>query len=312
MGSKSSPRRGRKESVSRSRDRTLPRRSRSANAPAREALLDEAPAGAGSILKALRILEEVVATGRPASVAEISTLLNYSKPTTHRIASFLEEFGYLEREPDGRRLIESGRFIDLALQVLMAAAQRPDRRQILNWVVEQTGETCNFGVMNRGELVYLDRVESEWPLGLRFEPGSRVPIHCTAIGKLFLSALGEESLDALLKTTRLTKYTDATITDQDKLRKTLAGIRKAGVSIDNQEFMSGVVCIAVPVFDQAGRMRAGLAISAPEARMSAEHALEHAPVLRAAAAKMQAAMFSSVKDAGDGEPEEADDLLKIV
>lgn len=260
----------------------------------REARGEEAPAGAGSILKALRILEEVVSNDGPMSVAQLSTNLDYSKPTTHRIATFLEEFGFLEREPGGRRFVESQRLIDLSLTVLLSAAQRPNRHGILNWVVEQTGETCNFGIMHRGELVYLDRVEAEWPLGLRFEPGSRVPLHCTAIGKLFLSMLPSESRETLLKTIRLTKYTDNTLVDPNALQASLEQIRKQGVSVDNQEFMYGVVCVAVPVYDADGKLRAGLAISAPEARMGAERALEHVPVLRAAAARMQDAMFSSV------------------
>ncbi len=266
-----------------------------------------APAGAGSILKALRILEKIVHHARPISVAELTTILDYSKPTTHRIATFLEEFGYLEREPGGRRFIESQRLVDLALNVLLAASQRPNRHGILNWVVENTGETCNFGIMHRGELVYLDRVETDWPLGLRFESGSRVPLHCTAIGKLLLSMSSGDSLDSLLKTIRLTKYTDTTIVDEKELRASLAEIRKAGFSIDNQEFMCGVVCIAVPVFDSTGQMRAGLAISAPEARMSAHQAVEHAPLLRAAAAKMQAAMFTPVGHTSDDEAGRDDD-----
>ncbi|MEM8743495.1 MAG: IclR family transcriptional regulator [Pseudomonadota bacterium] len=265
-------------------------------ARAKDSSIDDAPAGAGSIFKALHILERIVETPTPVSVAELATTLELSKPTTHRIATFLEDFGYLEREPDGRRFIESQRLIDLSLNVLFAAAQRPNRHGILEWVVEETGETCNLGIMDHGELVYLDRVEAEWPLGLRFEPGSRVPLHCTAIGKLFLSMQPDESLEALLKTLRLAKYTEMTKTDAGALRSNLAEIRKAGVSIDNQEFMSGVVCIAVPVFDPAGRMRAGLAISAPEARVSATRVLDYAPVLRAAAARMQTAMFSQVSD----------------
>ena len=274
---------------------------------AKDPSIEDAPAGAGSIFKALHILERIVETPAPVSVAELATTLGLSKPTTHRIATFLEDFGYLEREPDGRRFIESQRLIDLSLNVLFAAAQRPNRHGILEWVVEQTGETCNLGIMDHGELVYLDRVEAEWPLGLRFEPGSRVPLHCTAIGKLFLSMQSDENLEALLKSLRLTKYTEMTKTDASTLRINLTKIRKAGVSIDNQEFMSGVVCIAVPVFDPAGRMRAGLAISAPEARVSAARVVEYAPVLRAAAARMQAAMFSSI----DGETANTGELLQV-
>jgi len=265
----------------------------------RDIPLDGVPAGAGSILKALRILEKIVDSSSPVSVAQLATILNFSKPTTHRIANFLQEFGFLEREVGGRRFIESQRLIDLALKVLLAAAQRPNRRGILNWVVEKTGETCNFGIMHGDELVYLDRVETEWPLGLRFESGSRVPVHCTAMGKLFLSNLSDTALSALLKTMRLTKYTDSTIVSESVLRAKLKEIQQAGISIDDQEFMYGVVCVAVPVLDPSGEICASVAISAPEARMSAGQALEHAPVLRAAAAKMQAAMFTPIENTAD-------------
>ncbi|WP_224406081.1 IclR family transcriptional regulator [Afifella sp. IM 167] len=268
----------------------------------------EPPSSAKSTLKALQILEAVVAGGRPVSVAELSSGLAYSKPTTHRIATFLEEQGYLEREFGSRRFIASQRLIELALNVLIAAAQRPTRRSILNWVVEQTGETCNIGVMHNGELVYIDRVESHWPLGLRFEPGSRVPLHCTAIGKLVLSQLPEEALTKLLGTLRLARYTDNTVTDQAELRRRLEEISRAGFSIDNQEFMSGVVCVAVPIFDASGRACAGLAISAPEARMSAERAEEHVAVLRAAAAQMQETILASPP--GRSPAEEAEELVK--
>lgn len=311
MNSKSTVQDTSKDNVSPSAERVAKDRAGNGGMNVGDASLDEAPAGAGSILKALRILENIVDNPGPVSVAQLATALNFSKPTTHRISNFLEEFGFLEREAGGRRFIESQRLIDLALKVLLAAAQRPNRRGILNWVVEKTGETCNFGIMHRGELVYLDRVESEWPLGLRFEPGSRVPIHCTAMGKMFLSTLSESALNSLLKTIRLTKYTNSTIVSEAVLRGKLAEIRQAGISIDDQEFMYGVVCIAVPVFDPSGEVCACVAISAPEARMSAEQALEHAPLLRAAAAKMQAAMFTPVESTVGGRRGKAGGLLNI-
>ena len=303
MGSKRAAPRNNDDTASHSPETAMSHPIREGHANDRNGQSLEAPAGAGSILKALRILEHIVESSKPMSVAELSTVLSYSKPTTHRIATFLEEFGFLEREPDGRRFVESQRLIDMSLNVLLAAARRPDRHAILEWVVGQTGETCNLGIMHRGELVYLDRVEAEWPLGLRFEPGSRVPLHCTAIGKLFLSMQPEDALSSLFRAVRLTKYTDSTITDQKTLKSGLTNIRKTGISVDDQEFMYGVVCIAVPVLDPSGRMRAGLAISAPEARMSKERALEYVPVLRAAAAKMQTAMFTPVgnEEVGDSD-----------
>ncbi len=240
----------------------------------------------GSTAKALGILEAVVASARPASIAELSSLLGLSKPTGHRIASTLEELGFLKREPGTRRFIEGDRLVALALSVLEAAAKRGPRHAILQALSKEIGETCNLGVLAGNEVVYLDRVEAEWPLGLRFEPGSRVPAHCTAIGKMFLSRMETRRGRQFVRTVPLRRYTDNTITDPDRLLKELERIREHDVATDNQEFMSGVVCVAVPVLGPGNRMCAAVALSAPEARLTLEQALDHVPALRRAAKQL--------------------------
>mgnify|MGYP003694185515 CR=1 FL=1 len=79
--------------------------------------------------------------------------------------------------------------VQLGLGIVAASMLRAPRHAILEALSQTIGETCNFGVMTGSHVVYLDRVESAWPFGLRFEPGSRVPLHCTSMGKLFLSQL---------------------------------------------------------------------------------------------------------------------------
>jgi len=129
---------------------------------------------------------------------------------------------------------------------------------------------------------------------LRFEPGSRVPLHCTAIGKLLLSQLPEEPLEAHLANGPLTRYTATTITDPRRLKDELRRIRKQGYSTDNQEFMSGVVCIAVPVQGpRNGQACAGLAISAAEARLTLAGVKRFLPDLRQAAGKLSRSLTGS-------------------
>lgn len=240
----------------------------------------------GSTAKALRILEAVADDGRPVSIAELSAMLRLSKPTAHRIGTALESLGYLEREPGSRRFIEGKRLVQLALKVLRAAAARGPRHGILKSLSETIGETCNTGVMSGTEVVYLDRVEAAWPLGLRFEPGSRVPLHCTSLGKLFLSHLPEDQLRGFISALPLRRYTQNTITGADRLAAEVTAIRRSGVSVDDQEFMSGVVCVAVPIVGADGRLLAGVAWSAPEARMTLEQARAYVPMLREAARKL--------------------------
>src|SRR6202043_1411398 len=100
----------------------------------------------------------------------------------------------------------------LGLDIVAASMSRAPRHAILQSLSQQIGETCNFGVMAGSHVVYLDRVESAWPFGLRFEPGSRVPLHCTSMGKLFLSLLPKQKRAMLLRAAPLHPYTANTIT----------------------------------------------------------------------------------------------------
>jgi DNA-binding IclR family transcriptional regulator len=242
---------------------------------------------AGAVPKALRVLEAVAERKHPLAIAEIAAALDLPQPTAHRIVTALEKLGFVAREPGRRRVVEGRRLVGLGLNVLQAAAGSGARHAVLAALAKKTGESCNLGVMAGGNVVYVDRVESQWPLGLRFEPGSRVPLHCTAIGKLLLSQLPEEALEAQLANGPLTRYTATTITDPRRLKAELKRIRRQGYSTDNQEFMSGVVCIAVPVpGPRDGRVCAGLAISAAEARLTLAGAKRFLPDLREAAARI--------------------------
>ena len=241
---------------------------------------------AGAMPKALHLLEAVAERTRPLSIAELATMLGLSLPTAHRIVTALEGLGFLSREPGKRRIIEGNRLVSLGLTVLQVAVASGIRHAVLESLAAQTGESCNLGVIAGGNLFYLDRVETHWPLGLRFEPGSRVPLHCTAIGKLLLSQMPEKSLDGYLSHGQLVRYTPTTITDSRRLREELKRVHKQGYSTDNQEFMSGVVCVAVPVYGPNGQVCAGIAISAPEARLTLKRAEGFLPQLRVAARQL--------------------------
>ncbi len=234
-------------------------------------------------IKALAIIETLATARRPLGVSEISVLQGMPKPTAHRIVRMLEREGLLQREPGKRRFVPGARLLRLGLGIISASMLRAPRHAILEALSNEVGETCNFGVMVGSHVVYLDRVESAWPLGLRFEPGSRVPLHCTAMGKLFLSMLPPRKRAALIRAIPLHRYTENTMTDAARLGRELDKIRALKISTDNQEFLAGVVCVAVPVNGRNGQPVAALAISAPLARMTLEQGLRHVSRLQDAA-----------------------------
>lgn len=236
--------------------------------------------------KAFSILEAITAVSEPTPLSKIIRVTGITKPTAHRIVTLLIDMGFVERDSTGLGFIEGGKMIELAHRAVAAAAPRSMRHAVLQGLSEDTGETCNFGILTGAEVIYLDRVEAKWPLGLRFETGSRVPAHCTAIGKLLLSRLADDYLENLLESVPLTRYTNNTLTDMDRLFGALQDIRRDGIGIDDQEFMAGVVCVAVPVEGPDGFCYGGIAISAPEARMSLNQVLGFVPQMKQAAARL--------------------------
>ena len=240
----------------------------------------------GATGKAFSALEVVSQNPQPTSMAEITRLTGMTKPTAHRIVNLLVDMGFLQRDGFGGGFIEGDSLVGLAHRILAVAAPRSLRHTILKRMSELVGETCNYGVLSGGEVVYLDRVEGKWPLGLRFDAGSRVPAHCTAIGKLMLSRLPEHELTDMIEAMPLSSYSTNTITEPEILIEALAEIRRDGIGTDNQEFMHGVVCVAVPVIGEDGRSLGGIAISAPEARMTLNQMLGYVPQMRDAARRL--------------------------
>ncbi len=244
--------------------------------------------GGGSALKVFAVLETVASAQRPLAISELAALLDVPKPTMHRIVRQLDVEGLLQREPHSRVYGPGPRLVSFALGTVRSSMRSAPRHAVLEALSAKVGETCNFGMIAGNAVLYLDRVEASWPFGLRFESGSRVPVHCTSVGKLMLSVLPRRRRDALINATTLARYTENTITDPDKLNAEIEEIRRRGYSVDNQEFLAGVVCLAVPVRDAKGVVCAGLAISAPHARMSVPEAIAHLPAMEEAAKQLAA------------------------
>ena len=234
-------------------------------------------------LRAIAALEIIVRADRPISLTEVMTEVDLPKPTVYRILALLEHSGMLLREPDGKRYTVGPRLARFGTEILMNSSVRGSRHAILQRLVDELGETCNFTMLDGSEVVYLDRVETVSPLRMNLQPGSRVPLHCTASGKLFLAMLSRARRARLLDHLPLQRHTEKTIVDRDKLELELEHIRRRKSSTDNEEYLAGLICVAVPVLSRDGKPCASVAVHAPIARMSLDQALAHLPALRRAA-----------------------------
>jgi DNA-binding IclR family transcriptional regulator len=248
----------------------------------------EADAGGGSAAeRALRIVASVAEAGVGLTLADLSTRLSLPKATLHRQCSALLAQGFLARDVDPLRYVVGPALRRLALDTLNHGHVRALRHRVLEDLVADVQETCNFTTLDGAEVLYLDRVEARWPLRLTLDVGSHVPLHCTASGKLFLAHLPPPQVDELLGEAPLPAPTRNTLTTMARLQREFDEIRRAGYSTDREEFIAGLIAVAVPVFDDEGALRAAIALHAPSARMSLEEAIRQLPRLQQAAERMR-------------------------
>lgn len=237
--------------------------------------------------RSLRLLSTLASAGRALTLAELCEQLALPKATVHRLCQQLLDGGYLARDVDERTFVTGSALRQLAFDTLNHGVARGLRHEVLSAVVAQVGETCNFTTLEGTRVLYLDRVEAHWPLRLTLEVGSHVPLHCTASGKLFLALMPTAQRDALLEQLDLAGMTPNTLTTAQQLREECDQIVRQGYANDREEFIAGLIAVAVPVLDAQDRPRAAIALHAPSARMSLAQAQGKLPSLHAAAARMR-------------------------
>ena len=240
-----------------------------------------------SALRVLGILEAVAASSAPMTATEINQILKLPKPTIHRLCMMLENHGYLQPRLDGRGYLPGERLSTMAMGVFSNNDHwRTERHGILQRLSEKIGETCNISIPVGSEIVYFDRVETHWPLRIQLKKNDHVPIYCTASGKLFLNNLPSSKRTRLISRLHYVQHTPNTITDKEQLKQELKRLRKLGIGADNEEFMHGMVAVAVPLKNADGQFYGALAMHAPSARMSMQKAMENIPTMRESAKEL--------------------------
>lgn len=238
-------------------------------------------------LRLLYLIEQVAQEGMPVTSSALSAALGLPKPTVHRLLATAEQEGFLQRDLDGYSFGPGARTRRLSANVLSSQRLRTERLLVLRWLAEAVGETCNLAAPGRYGMVYLDRVETHWPLRIQLPVGTQVPFHCTASGKMYLSSLRTDKLQRLMKMLPLDKRTKKTITDVDGLSDEMATIREKGYSTDNEEFMDGMAAIAVPIRDDQKRLLSTLSLHAPIQRMDLNDLVASLAVLKEAASRLE-------------------------
>ncbi|WP_115683709.1 MULTISPECIES: IclR family transcriptional regulator [Cupriavidus] len=247
------------------------------------------PDGDTPALRLFGLLEVIAEKDQSFNLQALVEETGLPKPTLHRMLQQLEAAGLIQRNGDGRQYGTGLRLRRLAENLLLNSTSHGARHMVLRRLVEEVGESCNLTAFSGGEVLYLDRVETAAPLRFYLHPGSRVPAHCSATGKLFLAQLAPAQRQRLLANVELERYTQNTLTDHGQLEAELERVKRDGYAMDDEEFLPGLVCIGVlvPAAD-GGKSNLGLALQAPVMRVSRDKAVQLLPALQRAAAALAA------------------------
>jgi DNA-binding IclR family transcriptional regulator len=226
------------------------------------------------VAKALGIADLLALKQRPMSLGEIANEMGMPKSTCHGLISTMLDLGYLQQSSFdgcyrlGIKFFEIGSVVANSWDVNRVAL--PFIRQL----VDEVSETVHLVTLDEGEVLYIYKHESNNSIRIVSEVGTRLPAHCTGVGKALLAYLQSYEVDNIIKTKGLKRYTKNTITDPNILKAELEKIRVRGYAVDNGEIMSSLRCVAAPIMDHEGKALAAISVSGPFSRFDGDGFLQ--------------------------------------
>ena len=224
-----------------------------------------------TIEKVSSILDILGQYPKGISIRDLSAGLRLPKGTTHRLLSSLNYFGYVRQDSRTKKYLLGFKLVELGHLLLSQIDLRREAEPFLKGLAERTRETVHMVFLDRNEIVYIDKVESDHNAsGLRMASrvGLRNPAHSCAVGKVLLAHLPEEDVDRIIKEKGLSRRTENTIVDPMELKVHLKQVRRQGYAIDDEENEKGIRCVAAPIYSEAGKAVAAISISGPAVRVT--------------------------------------------
>ncbi len=240
---------------------------------------------AARVLSILECLSRV----RSIGLEELSRTVGLAKPTVYRFLQTLQSLGYARRS-EGDRWALTLKLFNVGSRALDHLDLYAIARPIAEELAEELGETVHMGVLEDDSAVYVLKIESKYTIRMFSRVGRRIPLYCTAIGKVLLAYSDEQKRASILDALKLVAHTPKTITKREKLEAELKKVRDCGYALDDEEHEEGIVCIGAPVIDREGCLVASLSASWPLFRFEGADVEKSASLVTAAAGRISSAL----------------------
>ena len=257
-------------------------------------MIDSASSGySQSLERGLAILSSFSSARPLLGVSELSRDVGLSRSTTHRYVATLTALGYLQQDAATRRYRLGPRVLDLGFSAINSMELREISVPHLQQLSDETGYTVNMAVLDRTDIVYIERCrssrEGQREIDLNLHVGSRLPAYCTSLGKVLLADLDPQELEAVLGTVQLAKRGPNTLTQRAALVAELDRVRKSGLAVNNEELAYGLRSIAAPIRSKSGGAVAGINLAVHRTMVSLDEMVARlAPPLKRTAAEISA------------------------
>ena len=241
-----------------------------------------------SVKRAIQVLNLFTHDNSELSLKQISQELNIHKSSALRIVQTMEMERYILREPIAGKYRLGYRLYELGNMVIPAIELKKESEPILRRLMQKTKETVHLVIHDKGEAYYLNKIDGPRRMQILSKIGSRLPMHCSAMGKVLLAYMDPDELKKFMHEKKLCRLTPNTITDPEVLMGELKCIQKAGYAVDNGEFENGLKCIAAPIRDSSGKVVAAMSISGDAARLNQKKITQFVELIIDSANKLSA------------------------
>ena len=232
------------------------------------------------------ILEFMSLTQGQHGPTEIAAAVGLSKSTVHRLLSSMHQRGYVEKDDVNGTYRIGIKLVEMVSSHINSLELQTEARPILNTLHANLGLIVHLGILDRHEVVYVEKMDIQPDLRRYAQIGLRVPAQCSSLGKCLLSCLSGEEMQFALARCRFERYTDNTITSLEALQKHLREVRQQGWAIDDEEYLVGHRCIGAPVYDYRGETIAAVSASGPKSLLTNERIGEVVSEVKGAASRI--------------------------
>lgn len=215
-----------------------------------------------SLARGIALLEKMAEAGEPLTLSQVADSMQMTLPTAYRFLYTLQAIDLVEKEADRKAYRISPKVLKLGHGVFKSSELWNTAHPHLVRASRKYDETFNLAVLEKDEILYIDRVKTQSILSINLEIGSKLPAYCTSMGRVLLAYLPAAEARQLLQSGEKTNFTRQTVTDIDALQQILTQVKRQGYAVNMGELAAELYSAAAPVFNDRGDVVAAVNMAA--------------------------------------------------